>query len=52
MKKYYLAYDERYKKAHSEGILWFSNNPTPDLLKWIEHYDISKQDKIIFKINL
>lgn len=46
MKKYYLAYDERYKKAHSEGILWFSKNPTPDLLKWIEHYDISKQDKI------
>lgn len=52
MKKYYLAYDERYKKAHSEGILWFSKNPTPDLLKWIEYYNIAKQDKIIFKINL
>ncbi|MCU9812794.1 class I SAM-dependent methyltransferase [Paraclostridium sp. AKS81] len=46
MKKYYLAYDERYKKVHSEGILWFSKNPTPDLLKWIEYYNISKQDKI------
>ncbi len=34
------------KKVHSEGILWFSKNPTPDLLKWIEYYNISKQDKI------
>lgn len=46
MKNYYLAYEERYKKVHSEGLLWFSDNPTPELLDWIEYNHISAGDEI------
>ncbi len=45
-KNYYLAYEERYKKVHSEGLLWFSDNPTPELLEWIEYYGISRDYEI------
>ncbi|MCQ4923612.1 class I SAM-dependent methyltransferase [Tissierella carlieri] len=46
MKKYYHAYEERYKKIHGEGLLWFSKEPTPELISWIEYYDISVDDEI------
>lgn len=36
MKKYYFAYEDRYKQIHSEGLLWFQDKPTPELLEWIE----------------
>lgn len=41
MKKYYFAYEDRYKKVHNEGLLWFSDKPTPELLEWVEFNGIS-----------
>lgn len=46
MKKYYLAYNERYKKVHEEGLLWFSKEPTPEVLEWIKYYNIHIKDEI------
>ncbi len=46
MKKYYNAYEERYKKIHEEGLLWASKNPTPELINWIDYYNISIDDDI------
>lgn len=46
MKKYYHAYEERYKKIHGEGLLWFSKEPTPELIDWIEYYNISVDNEI------
>lgn len=46
MKKYYLAYDERYEKVHNEGLTWFSKVPTPELLEWIDYNNISLDDDI------
>ncbi len=46
MKKYYLAYEERYKKVHEEGLLWFSQNPTPELLEWVKHNNIPESEEI------
>lgn len=46
MKEYYLAYEERYKKVHSEGLMWFSDIPTPELLEWIEYNHIPVDDEI------
>jgi hypothetical protein len=28
MKKYYEAYDDRYKQVHKEGLSWSTNNNT------------------------
>lgn len=41
MKKYYHAYNERYKKIHQEGLLWFSNKPTPEVINWVDYHYIS-----------
>lgn len=46
MKKYYLAYEERYKKIHGEGLLWFSGNPTPEVANWIDYNKIPDNDEI------
>ena len=41
-KKYYEAYDERYKTAHSAGVSWFGENATPIVSEVIEKYIIDK----------
>lgn len=46
VEKYYLAYEDRYKQVHSNGSTWFSDNPTPELIDWITHFKIDKNDKI------
>jgi len=46
MKKYYLAYEDRYKKVHAEGLRWFSNKPTPELLEWIKYNNIPINEEI------
>ncbi|MBU5426289.1 class I SAM-dependent methyltransferase [Tissierella pigra] len=46
MKKYYQAYEQRYKKIHEEGLLWFSKEPTMELINWIQHYNIPINDDI------
>lgn len=47
MQKYYYAYDERYKRAHSESIRWFSDTPTSELLEWINDHNISLEDEVL-----
>lgn len=46
MDKYYKAYNQRYQQVHDEGLLWFSSNPTPEVMAWIKHNKISKLDNI------
>ena len=29
MRKYYEAYDKRYRRVHEHGRLWFKSEPTP-----------------------
>ena len=38
MKKYYEAYDERYKTAHRKGVSWSSDKNTPIVLEVIDRY--------------
>lgn len=40
-RKYYQAYDERYKTAHTKGVSWASNQPTPIVLATIEKYGLA-----------
>lgn len=46
MNKYYLAYEERYKRVHSEGLFWFKNQPTPELLEWVKFNKIKFSDEM------
>lgn len=46
MGKYYNAYDNRYKRIHEDDLLWFSKDPTPELIEWIKHYNIPIKDEI------
>jgi len=47
MKKYYEAYDERYKAIHEKGYRWTSEEITPVVYETIRKYDISVKDAIL-----
>ena len=47
MRKYYEAYDERYKTVHLKGVSWSSDKSTPVVLDIIQKYHISFQDSIL-----
>jgi 2-polyprenyl-3-methyl-5-hydroxy-6-metoxy-1,4-benzoquinol methylase len=46
MNKYYEAYDLRYKRIHQDGLLWFKNEPTPELLDWILVQNVPLEETI------
>ena len=46
-KKYYEAYNERYKTIHKKGFSWSSNIATPIVLETIKKLNISKEDKLL-----
>ena len=47
MKKYYEAYDERYKAIHAKGHSWAGDACTPIVLDVIRRYGIRKESKIL-----
>ena len=46
-RKYYEAYDKRYKTAHEKEIRWFGDAPSTIVLETIEKYNIKKEDSIL-----
>ena len=46
-KKYYEAYDDRYKQVHKESITWFSDNNSKIVIDTINHYYNNKNIKIL-----
>ncbi len=47
MKKYYEAYDERYKTVHQKGVSWSSDRPTPIVLDVMDRYGITAGEPIL-----
>ncbi len=47
MKKYYEAYDERYKVAHSKGVSWSSDKSSPIVLDTMKKYKIHPLNSIL-----
>ena len=47
MKKYYEAYDDRYRQVHKENLRWFDDNPSNIVLQIMEKYSVGKQDRIL-----
>ena len=41
MKKYYEAYDQRYRQVHERGMEWFSGQPTPIVGEVLAKYGIT-----------
>lgn len=47
MKKYYEAYEQRYKTIHEKGFGWFADTPTPIVFDVINRYDLPKNVKML-----
>ncbi len=46
-KSYYLAYDDRYRQVHENGLLWLGNKPTPEVLRFLNRYKCSRNHSIL-----
>ena len=46
-RKYYAAYEERYKTAHSKGVSWSSDVNTPIVMDVIDKYKINPQHPML-----
>ena len=46
-RKYYEAYDDRYRQVHSRDLQWFCNEPTPIVGQVIDAFGISKKQKLL-----
>ena len=46
-RKYYEAYEERYKTAHGLGVSWFSDIHSPIVLEVIKRYQIHHEDELL-----
>lgn len=46
-RKYYEAYDERYKQVHRENLQWFSDTPSPIVSQTMSEFQIRPSHKIL-----
>lgn len=46
-RKYYEAYDDRYRQVHSRDLQWFCSEPTPIVGQIIDTFGISKNQKLL-----
>ena len=46
-RKYYEAYEDRYKVIHEKGHSWSSDKPTPIVLETIKKLGLKKSDLIL-----
>lgn len=46
-RKYYSAYDERYKTAHKHGVRWSSDQSTPIVMEIIKKYHIRQSQHLL-----
>ena len=46
-RKYYEAYEERYKTAHAHGVSWLSEVSTPIVMEVLNKYNIRKEHRLL-----
>lgn len=46
-RKYYEAYEERYKTAHAHGVSWSSDVSTPIVIEMLDKYNITQEHKLL-----
>ena len=46
-RKYYAAYEDRYKTAHQKGVSWAGDKNSPIVLEVIQKYNIQLEDNLL-----
>ena len=46
-RKYYEAYDDRYRQIHSQNLKWFDESPSVIVLETIHGFGITKENKLL-----
>ena len=46
-RKYYEAYDDRYRQIHSQNLQWFYDDPTPIVTETIQEFGIRNDQRIL-----
>lgn len=46
-RKYYEAYDDRYRQVHERDLQWFDEKPSPIVAQTVSEFSISHQSKIL-----
>lgn len=46
-RKYYEAYDDRYRQVHREGLRWFAEDPTPVVMETVKGFGITRDSKFL-----
>lgn len=46
-RKYYEAYDDRYRQVHDASVRWFAESPSPIVYDVLREFGIQKTDKIL-----
>ena len=46
-RKYYEAYDDRYRQIHSQNLQWFYDDPTPIVAEIIREFGITQTHKLL-----
>lgn len=46
-RKYYEAYDNRYRQVHEQNLQWFYENSSPIVMEVIREFSVSKQHKLL-----
>mgnify|MGYP005766875105 FL=1 len=46
-RRYYQAYDDRYRQIHEQSLHWFSEAPSPIVLEIMNKYQVSKASAIL-----
>lgn len=47
MRKYYEAYDDRYRQVHEENLAWFSRCPSAIVAQVISRYELPVEAKML-----
>ncbi|MBQ9148988.1 MAG: methyltransferase domain-containing protein [Oscillospiraceae bacterium] len=46
-RKYYEAYDDRYRQVHGENLVWFTKEPSPIVAKMMDAFGIGPEKRIL-----
>ena len=46
-RKYYEAYDDRYRQIHAAGLQWFYDAPTPIVMETVKEFHITENQKLL-----
>lgn len=46
-RKYYEAYDDRYRQVHGQDLQWFSDAPSPIVVETIDGFDLSPKARFL-----